>query len=147
MDVSCRTQNHFVVNFKFHGTINVCHVIYVIELVCLCPPQEKHYLQEIQQRAGKAKKSKKKKTNTKSKYVDFKTAPSNAIYFLFDVETTGSKRNWDCIIAISLMAYDQTGHLISTFSRKINPGKVRINRFLTSNVHGKWIACITMIIL
>lgn len=56
---------------------------------------------------------------------------------MFDVETTGSKRNWDRIIAISFLAYDEEGKLLGSFSRKINPGKARISNFLSDNIHGK----------
>ena len=39
-----------------------------------------------------SQKNKKKKAG---KYDEYTTAPDNAVYFLFDVETSGSKRNWD----------------------------------------------------
>ena len=49
-------------------------------------------------RNKKAKKNVKKKASKKGKYANYVSAPSNGRYFLFDVETTGSKRNWDRII-------------------------------------------------
>ena len=72
----------------------------------------------------------------KSKYQDYEGAPDNAVYFLFDVETTGSKRNWDRIIAMSFLACDEDGRLLDSFNKKINPGSVRINSFLSKNIHG-----------
>ena len=96
------------------------------------------YLHDVQNPASKVRPKKaKKKSNKKSKYDDFTTAPSDAIYFLFDVETTGSKRNWDRIIAVSFLAYDREGNLLGSFNRKINPGKVQVASFLSQNVHGK----------
>ena len=46
----------------------------------------------------------KQKPKKKSKYQGYEGTADNAVYFLFDVETTGSKRNWDRIIAISFLA-------------------------------------------
>ena len=77
----------------------------------------------------------------KSKYQDYTTAPPDSIYFLFDVETTGSKRNYDRIIAISFLAYDQTGNRLGNFSTKINPDNVKVTAFLTHNVHGIVFVC------
>ena len=77
----------------------------------------------------------------KSKYADYVTAPADAVYFLFDVETTGSKRNFDCIIALSFIAYDITGNLLDCFSQKINPGDVPINS-KAFEIHGKYSICI-----
>ena len=73
----------------------------------------------------------------KSKYTEYTTAPGNAVYFLFDIETTGSKRNWDRIIAFSFLCYDEDGSQLGSFSRKINPGNVRISPYLTEHVHSK----------
>ena len=79
-------------------------------------------------------KTKKKK---RGKYDDYTTAPDNAVYFLFDVETTGSKRNYDRIIAMSFLCLDCDGVLIAAFSRKVNPGNVRISSYLTRWIHSK----------
>ena len=79
----------------------------------------------------------KKKKN--SKYINYESAPADAIYFLFDVETTGSKRNYDRVIAISFLAYDHHGNLLGHFSRMINPGGVRIASFLTKRIHSKFV--------
>ena len=79
------------------------------------------------------KKSKKKK----GKYADYKPAPANSVYFLFDVETSGSRRNWDCIIAISFLCYSSDGELLASFSRKINPGAVQIQAYLSKHIHSK----------
>ena len=38
------------------------------------------------------------KAKKKNKYVDYEVAPANGVFFLFDVETTGGKRNWDRIV-------------------------------------------------
>ena len=84
--------------------------------------------------SGNAKRNAKKKK--KSKYVNYEAAPDNAIYFLFDVETTGSRRNWDRIIAMSFLAFKEDGQQIGVFSRKVNPGQVRISAFLTKHIHG-----------
>ena len=73
----------------------------------------------------------------KSKYAEYVSAPADAVFFLFDVETTGGKRNWDRIIAFSFLAYDGKGNLLGSFARKINPGSVKIDEYLTHNVHRK----------
>lgn len=73
----------------------------------------------------------------KSKYSKYGSAPADAVFFLFDVETTGGKRNWDRIIAFSFFAYDGEGNLMGTFTRNINPGSVNIDEYLTRNVHRK----------
>ena len=76
------------------------------------------------------------KTKKKSKYVDYEVAPANGVYFLFDVETTGGKRNWDRIVALSFLSYDSDGNLLDHFSRKVNPGGVRINA-ICRGIHSK----------
>ena len=91
-------------------------------------------MNEMQQaskdRNVKKKRSKKKK---KGQYDDWVSAHANGSYFLFDVETTGSKRNWDRIISMSFLHYDKDGKLLGSFSHKVNPGKVRIANYLTNN--------------
>ena len=74
-----------------------------------------------------------------SKYAEFDLRPDNTIiYFLFDIDTTGSKRNWDHIIVFSFLCYDEDGSLLlGSLSRKINTGNVRINLYLTEHVHRK----------
>ena len=67
----------------------------------------------------------------KSKYFAYEAAPDNAVYFLFDVETSGGKRNWDRIIAMSFLATDQDGRLLGSFSKRLNPGNVRIGYHAT----------------
>ena len=74
----------------------------------------------------------------KGKYDDYESAPENAVYFLFDVETSGGKRNWDRIIAMSFLAVDQDGELLGSFSKKMNPGSVRIG-YHTTRIHSKLI--------
>ena len=69
-----------------------------------------------------------------SKYQNYKSAPINGVYFLYDVETTGSKRNYDRIIQMSFISYDDTGRLLSNFSRLVNPGKVRISHWIQNNI-------------
>ena len=81
------------------------------------------------------KKSKKKKK--KGQCDDWISAPVDGAYFLFDVETTGSKRNWDRIIFMSFLHYNEDGELLGSFSRKVNPGKVQITSHLSNNIHGK----------
>ena len=76
------------------------------------------------------------KTKKKSKYEDYKVAPANGLYFLFDVETTGGKRNWDRIVALSFLTYDSEGTLFGSFSRQVNPGGVRINA-ICRGIHSK----------
>ena len=83
--------------------------------------------------ARKQTKSKRKK----NKYENFEGAPDNACYFLFDVETSGSKRNFDRIIALSFMAHDETGRLLGAFSQKVNPGGVVISHYLSKHVHSE----------
>ena len=61
------------------------------------------------------------KQKKKGKYADYESAPSDAVYFLFDVETTAPKRNYDRIIAISFFAHKEDGTLVGNFSTKINP--------------------------
>lgn len=69
-----------------------------------------------------------------SKYEHYQSAPDNAVYFLFDVEVTGSKRNYDRIIQMAFISYDDTGKLLDNFCRLVNPGKVRINQWIKDNV-------------
>ena len=76
-----------------------------------------------------------KKKRKNSKYHAYQKAPSRAVYFLFDVETTGSKRNFDKIISISFLAYDKKGRQLGSFSRLINPGSVAIDSYLTKKIH------------
>ena len=80
-----------------------------------------------------------KRSRKTSKYADYTCAPSGAVYFLFDIETTGSKRNFDKIIALSMLAYDSDGNQLGSFSRLINPGSVTIDTYLTKNIHSTWI--------
>ena len=83
-----------------------------------------------------SQKNKKKKAG---KYDEYTTAPDNAVYFLFDVETSGSKRNWDKIIAFSFLCFDVNGKQLGNFTRKINPGSdVHISEYLTKNIHGEF---------
>ena len=72
----------------------------------------------------------------KGKYADYETAPADPVLFLFDVEVTGPKRNFDRIIAISFLAYDVDGNLMGAFSRHINPDGVRINEY-ANKIHGE----------
>ena len=69
-----------------------------------------------------------------SKYQNYKSAPINGVYFLYDVEVTGSKRNYDRIIQMSFISYDDTGRLLDNFSRLVNPGKVRITHWIKNNI-------------
>ena len=69
-----------------------------------------------------------------SKYEHYQSAPDNAVYFLFDVEVTGSKRNYDRIIQMAFISYDDTGKLLDNFCRLVNPGKVRINQWIKDNI-------------
>ena len=72
----------------------------------------------------------------KSKYFAYEAAPENSVYFLFDVETSGGKRNWDRIISMSFLAVDQDGKVLGSFSKKLNPGAARIS-YQTTEIHGK----------
>ena len=76
-------------------------------------------------------------TQKKSKYAAYESAPTDAVYFLFDVETSGGKRNFDKIISISLLAYDSRGNKLGSFARLINPGGVPMVSYLTKHVHSK----------
>ena len=90
--------------------------------------------------------SKKQKPPRKpSKYASYVSAPKDAIYFLFDIETTGSKRNFDRIIALSFLAYDTEGRLLDHFSRKVNPQGVSISAFLSHRVHSKFVVYVQII--
>ena len=71
----------------------------------------------------------------KGKYDNYQKAPADAVYFLFDVETSGSKRNYDCIVAFSFLAYDITGRLLGNFTQKVNPGRVRMSA-KAMEIHG-----------
>ena len=75
--------------------------------------------------------TKKKKAG---KYEHYQGAPDNAVYFLFDLEVTGSKRNYDRVIQMSFISYDDNGNLLGNFSRLVNPGKVRINHWIQKNI-------------
>ena len=70
--------------------------------------------------------------------MNYEAAPPDAVYFLFDVETTGSKRNFDCIIALSFIAYDSTGKILDSLSQKINPDAVPISS-KAFGIHGEYI--------
>ena len=72
----------------------------------------------------------------KGKYDDYKKAPADAVFFLFDVETSGSKRNYDCVVAFSFLAYDVDGRLLGNFAQRINPGRVRMSE-KAMEIHGK----------
>ena len=74
---------------------------------------------------------KKKKTG---KYEHYQGAPDNGVYFLFDLEVTGSKRNYDRVIQMSFISYDDNGNLLDNFSRLVNPGKVRISHWIKNNI-------------
>ena len=43
-----------------------------------------------------------------------------------DVETTGSKRNWDRVIEYAVIAHDGNDNKLGEFVRRVNPGEVRI---------------------
>ena len=68
------------------------------------------------------------------KYNGYQIAPDNAAYFLFDLEVTGSKRNYDRIIQLSFIAYDVSGNMLGNFSRLVNPGQVRISDWIKNNI-------------
>ena len=72
----------------------------------------------------------------KGQYTDYESAPSNPALFLFDLEVTGPKRNFDRIITMSFLAYDVDGNLMGAFAPKINPCGVRINA-ICHRIHGK----------
>lgn len=95
---------------------------------------------QTQQQAPTPKQNSKKKKS--GKYDEYTGAPDNAVYFLFDVETSGSKRNWDKIIAFSFLCFDVNGKQLGTFTKKINPGSdVHISSYLTRNIHGAFSIC------
>ena len=48
------------------------------------------------------------------------------VFFLIDVEITGSKRNWDRAIEYAVLAYDSDGNKLGQFVRRVNNGQVRI---------------------
>jgi DNA polymerase III epsilon subunit-like protein len=48
------------------------------------------------------------------------------MYFSFDIELTGPKRNFDRIIEIGAVAFDDTGQICGTFDERINPDGVKI---------------------
>ena len=79
------------------------------------------------------------KPKKQSKLANYVSVPSNSVCFLFDVETTGGKRNYDKIISLSFLAYSVDGSLLGSFDRLINPGTVTINSYLSNNVHSKFI--------
>lgn len=72
----------------------------------------------------------------KGKYDDYQKAPEDTVLFLFDVETSGSKRNYDCIVAFSFLAYDVKGRLLGNFAQKVKPGRVRMSA-KAMEIHGK----------
>ena len=64
-------------------------------------------------------------TRTKKK----KTVPlpdGRVVYFLMDLETTGSKRNWDRGIEYCVIAHDVNASLLGTFVRRVNNDEVRV---------------------
>ena len=95
--------------------------------------QEEDHAVPVASTSASATKNKQKKS---SKYHAYECAPENAVYFLFDVEVTGSKRNYDKIIGIGFLAYDRQGKLLGCFSRKVNPGVVR-STYHAGRIHSK----------
>jgi len=79
----------------------------------------------------------KHKQKKSGKYAAYECAPDNAIYFLFDVETTGGKRNWDRIVAISFLACDDEGKMLGSFTQLVNPEGVESSDFILKNIHSK----------
>ena len=79
----------------------------------------------------------KRKQKKSGKYAAYECAPDNAIYFLFDVETTGGKRNWDRIVAISLLACDDKGKILGSFTQLVNPEGVENSAYILNNIHSK----------
>ena len=105
----------------------------MFHVVCRLRQLQKRKLHQPQQTHPARKQTKKKK----NKYEYYEGAPDNAYYFLFDVETSGSKRNFDKIIAMSFMAHDETGRFLGAFSQKVNPDSVIITHYVSKHVHSK----------
>lgn len=71
----------------------------------------------------------KKKSGTKQrakKNIYHDLPQGNRVFFLMDLETTGSKRNWDRGIEYSILAYTEDGQLIDNFYSRVNNDGVRI---------------------
>ena len=79
----------------------------------------------------------KRQQKKSGKYAAYECAPDNAIYFLFDVETTGGKRNWDRIVAISFLACDDKGKMLGSFTQLVNPEGVESSVYILKNIHSK----------
>ena len=79
----------------------------------------------------------------KGKYESYQKAPADSVYFLFDVETSGAKRNYDCIVAFSFLAYNLDGKLLGNYTQKVNPGKIQMSA-KAMEIHGKLFDCIAL---
>ena len=108
----------------------------IISNCIVTEPQQDESDEHEEEHAVPVANARKKKQTKPSKYLDYECAPSDAVYFLFDVETTGSKRNYDKIIAIGCLAYDRQGKLLGCFSRKINPGDIS-STYQAGKIHSK----------
>ena len=74
--------------------------------------------------AKKKRKNASKKTAKKPPFVELPAGRN--VFFLVDIETTGSKRNWDRGIEYCVIAYDQYGKLLQHFYSRVSNGGVRI---------------------
>ena len=86
--------------------------------------------------ATKGKKAARKKPVKKTaKNKEFVSISGTKMFFLLDVETTGSKRNWDVVIVYAWMVVNESGEVLDIQEFRVNPGKVRIKE-AAYKVHG-----------
>lgn len=67
-----------------------------------------------------------KVTKAKKKKKEFVKLSKKKMFCLLDVETTGSKRNWDMAIVYAWMIVNEEGHIIDEREFRVHPGRVRI---------------------
>jgi hypothetical protein len=70
---------------------------------------------------------KKKAAPTQKKKATYIPCPTKPVFFLIDLETTGSKRNWDRVIEIALIAYNESGTQLGVFESRISNSGVLIS--------------------
>lgn len=74
--------------------------------------------------ASQPSKQSSKKRSKKNLYTDL--PQGKRVYFLIDLETTGSKRNWDRGIEYCILAYTEDGKLVDQFYSRVSNDGVRI---------------------
>ena len=75
------------------------------------------------------------KTKNKPKKKEFVKVTGSRVWFLLDIETTGSKRNWDVPIVWAWIVVDDDGQVLEEREFRVHPGNVSI-KDAAYKVHG-----------